>query len=85
MRFSGTSPDGSLVEVIELPEHPWFVAVQYHPEFKSKPTAPQPLFAGFVGAAVAHSVGKAGRAVRAKPRGRRRRCRSKPRRATAAK
>ena len=38
MRFSGTSPDGSLVEVIELPEHPWFLAVQYHPEFKSKPT-----------------------------------------------
>ena len=55
MRFSGTSPDGSLVEVIELPEHPWFVAVQYHPEFKSKPTAPQPLFAGFVGAAVARN------------------------------
>jgi CTP synthase len=52
MRFSGTSPDGSLVEVIELPEHPWFLAVQYHPEFKSKPTRPQPLFAGFVGAAV---------------------------------
>jgi CTP synthase len=52
MRFSGTSPDGSLVEVIELPEHPWFLAVQYHPEFKSKPTAPQPLFAGFIGAAV---------------------------------
>ena len=52
MRFAGTSPDGSLVEVIELPEHPWFVAVQYHPEFKSKPTLPQPLFAGFIGAAV---------------------------------
>jgi CTP synthase len=55
MRFSGTSPDGSLVEVIELPEHPWFVAVQYHPEFKSKPTAPQSLFAGFIGAAVARN------------------------------
>ena len=55
MRFSGTSPDGSLVEVIELPEHPWFLAVQYHPEFKSKPTAPQPLFAGFIGAAVARN------------------------------
>ncbi len=63
MKFSGTSPDGSLVEVIELPEHPWFLAVQYHPEFKSKPTAPQPLFAGFVGAAVAHSHGKTGRAT----------------------
>jgi CTP synthase len=55
MCFSGTSPDGSLVEVIELPEHPWFVAVQYHPEFKSKPTVPQPLFAGLVGAAVERS------------------------------
>jgi CTP synthase len=61
MRFSGTSPDGSLVEVIELPEHPWFVAVQYHPEFKSKPTVPQPLFAGLVGAAVARSQGRAER------------------------
>lgn len=54
MLFSGLSPDGSLVEVIELPEHPWFLAVQFHPEFKSKPTAPQPLFAGFVGAALEH-------------------------------
>jgi CTP synthase len=62
MRFSGTSPDGSLVEVIELPEHPWFVAVQYHPEFKSKPTSPQPLFAGFVGAAVQRSRGRGERA-----------------------
>ncbi|MFO0789248.1 MAG: CTP synthase [Pirellulales bacterium] len=52
MNFSGTSPDGSLVEVVELPDHPWFLAVQYHPEFKSKPTKPQALFAGFVGAAV---------------------------------
>ena len=58
MRFSGTSPDGSLVEVIELPEHPWFLAVQYHPEFKSKPTTPQPLFAGFIGAAVQRNRGR---------------------------
>ena len=63
MSFSGLSPDGMLVEVIELPEHPWFVAVQYHPEFKSKPTAPQPLFAGFVGAAVARSLSKADRSA----------------------
>jgi CTP synthase len=63
MRFSGTSPDGSLVEVIELPEHPWFVAVQYHPEFKSKPTAPQPLFAGLVGAAVAYNQGRGERST----------------------
>jgi CTP synthase len=61
MQFSGTSPDGSLVEVIELREHPWFVAVQYHPEFKSKPTNPQPLFAGFVAAAVNRSKNKSER------------------------
>ena len=61
MRFSGTSPDGSLVEVIELKEHPFFLAVQYHPEFKSKPTAPQPLFSGFIAAAVARSQKKADR------------------------
>ncbi len=53
LSIAGTSPDGQLVEVIELPNHPWFVAVQFHPEFKSQPTRPQPLFAGFVGAAVA--------------------------------
>lgn len=49
---SGTSPDGMLVEVIELGDHPWFVAVQYHPEFKSKPTAAHPLFSAFVAAAM---------------------------------
>ena len=52
MVVAGTSPDGSLVEIIELPDHPWFVAVQFHPEFKSKPTAAHPLFAGFIGAAI---------------------------------
>jgi CTP synthase len=52
MLIAATSPDGALVEIIELPDHPWFVAVQFHPEFKSKPTEPHPLFAGFVGAAV---------------------------------
>jgi CTP synthase len=50
----GFSPDGTLVEIVEIPAHPWFVAVQYHPEFKSQPTRPHPLFAGFVGAAVQH-------------------------------
>ena len=50
--ISGTSPDGKLVEVIELAGHPWFVAVQCHPEFKSKPTAAHPLFRAFVGAAL---------------------------------
>ncbi|MDE0862888.1 MAG: CTP synthase [Rubripirellula sp.] len=52
MRFSGTSPNGCLVEIVEIPDHPWFVAVQFHPEFKSKPLNPHPLFIGFVAAAV---------------------------------
>lgn len=52
MAFTGTSPDGKLVEILELPDHPWFLAVQYHPEFKSKPTLAQPLFAGFIAAAI---------------------------------
>ena len=52
LRFSGTSPNGGLVEIVEIPDHPWFVAVQFHPEFKSKPLKAHPLFAGFVGAAV---------------------------------
>ena len=55
---SGTSPDGTLVEIIELPEHPWFVAGQFHPEFKSRPNRPQPLFRDFVGAAVALRDGR---------------------------
>jgi CTP synthase len=42
------------VEVIEIPEHPWFVGVQYHPELRSRPESPHPLFVGFVGAALAH-------------------------------
>ena len=53
LRIAGTSPDGSLAEIVELVEHPWFVAVQFHPEFKSSPTTPHPLFDGFVGAALA--------------------------------
>src|SRR5690606_34404471 len=52
MKFSGLSPDGKLVEIVELADHPWFLAVQFHPEFKSKPTAAHPLFAAFVGAAI---------------------------------
>jgi CTP synthase len=52
MRFSGTSPDGKLVEILEIDSHPWFVGVQFHPEFKSKPTQPHPLFCGFVEASV---------------------------------
>lgn len=51
MIFAGTSPDNHIVEMIELPEHPWFVACQFHPEFKSRPNKPHPLFRGFVTAA----------------------------------
>jgi CTP synthase len=58
MRITGTSPDGTLVEVIELADHPWFLAVQCHPEFKSKPTHPHPLFRDFVGAALSYRLGK---------------------------
>jgi len=52
---SGRSPNGRLVEIVELPEHPWFCASQFHPEFKSRPTRPQPLFREFVGAAAVHA------------------------------
>ena len=50
--ISGTSPDNRIVEMIELPDHPWFVGCQFHPEFKSRPNRPHPLFAGFVHAAL---------------------------------
>jgi CTP synthase len=50
MVFSGISPDGNLVEIIELANHPWFVAGQFHPELKSRPVLPHPLFRDFVGA-----------------------------------
>jgi CTP synthase len=52
LKLSGLSPDGRIVEMIELPEHPWFVATQAHPEFKSRPNRPHPLFLGFIGAAI---------------------------------
>ena len=52
MKLSGLSPDGRIVEMLEIPEHPWFVATQAHPEFKSRPNHPHPLFKGFVGAAL---------------------------------
>jgi CTP synthase len=55
MRFSGMSPDGVLPEIIEYPDHPWFIGVQFHPELKSRPFEPHPLFASFVGAAVDQS------------------------------
>jgi CTP synthase len=55
LMFAGMSPDGLLPEVVERPDHPWFVGVQFHPELKSKPFDPHPLFAGFIAAAMAHS------------------------------
>jgi CTP synthase len=55
LMFSGLSPDGVLPEIIEYPNHPWFIGVQYHPELKSKPFAPHPLFKGFIAAAVRQS------------------------------
>ena len=53
--FSGMSPDGALPEIVERPDHPWFVGVQFHPELKSKPFDPHPLFASFIEAAVKQS------------------------------
>ena len=55
LRFSGLSPDGVLPEIVEYPDHPWFIGVQYHPELKSKPFEPHPLFQGFIDAAVKQS------------------------------
>ena len=51
--ISGVSPDNSLVEVIEIKDHPWFIGVQFHPEFKSRPTTSHPLFKGFIAASIA--------------------------------
>lgn len=58
MIFAGTSPDNHIVEMIEIPEHPWFVACQFHPEFKSRPNRPHPLFRGFVTAAAENHAKK---------------------------
>jgi CTP synthase len=63
LRITGRTPDGSYVEIVEVPDHPWFLGCQFHPEFKSKPLAPHPLFAAFVGAASQHE--SADRAVAA--------------------
>ena len=58
MLLSGQSPDGRLVEIVELKDHPWFVASQFHPEFKSRPERPHPLFDGFVAASIAVADGR---------------------------
>ena len=66
MVFSGLSPDGTLVEIIELPDHPWFLGTQFHPEFRSRPDAAHPLFAAFIQASLEHAA--EGRAVSASGR-----------------
>jgi CTP synthase len=63
MRLSGLSPDGQLVEIVELPAHPYFVGCQFHPELQSRPTRPHPLFAGFIAAAAAHAARRDQRAA----------------------
>jgi len=55
LKFSGLSPDGVLPEIVEIPDHPWYIGVQYHPEYKSRPFKPHPLFAGFIKAAKVQS------------------------------
>ena len=64
MTASGTGPSGELVEIIEIPDHPWFLAVQFHPEFKSKPGNPHPLFRGFIEAAIAHHQQRVGQGLK---------------------
>jgi CTP synthase len=67
LKITGRTPDGSYVEIIEAPEHPWFLGCQFHPEFKSKPLEPHPLFAAFIGAAIQHQK-RAERGVTGQPR-----------------
>ncbi len=67
MRFSGLSPDGRLVEIVEMPDHPFFLGTQFHPEFKSRPNRPHPLFASFIEASLANARAN-GRALIAAPR-----------------
>ena len=55
MRIGGVNPDRDLVEIVELPNHPWFVGTQYHPEYKSTVLKPSPLFVAFVGAALKYA------------------------------
>ncbi len=68
MLLSGQSPDGRLVEIVELKDHPWFVASQFHPEFKSRPERPHPLFDGFVAAALGTRPSTSGAKPVEKPR-----------------
>ena len=56
---SGKSPDGKFVEIVELADHPWYLGCQFHPEYKSKPTAPHPLFVSYITAALEHQKARA--------------------------
>ena len=58
LRITGRTPDENYVEIVEAPDHPWFLGCQFHPEFKSKPLEPHPLFAAFIGAALEHRIQK---------------------------
>jgi CTP synthase len=66
LRLTGETPDGTYVEICEIADHPWYLGCQFHPEFKSKPMEPHPLFKGFIGAAYEHRqrrLNAGGRAV----------------------
>jgi len=65
LKVTGSNPQGPLVEIVELTDHPWFLAVQFHPEFKSKPTAAHPLFSGFIAAAIEKHAARTAREVEA--------------------
>jgi len=66
LRISGVTPDATYVEIVEIPDHPWFLGCQFHPEFKSKPLAPHPLFSAFVGASHKHALESTASAPRAR-------------------
>ena len=61
LRFSGMSPSGHLPEIVEIPEHPWFIGVQFHPEFKSRPKGAHPLFKSYVEAAITYAASQKSR------------------------
>jgi CTP synthase len=61
LKITGRTPDENYVEIVEAPDHPWFLGCQFHPEFKSKPLEPHPLFAAFIGAALEHKRNNARR------------------------
>jgi len=63
MKLTGSTPDGTYVEIVEIPDHPWFLGCQFHPEFKSKPLEPHPLFRDFLAASYAHRQQRLGTAA----------------------